>query len=56
MKASGGSELTMETAFVNHDKGQAVCAWNGPDKKSIEDLFEKAGVKAESIDAVEIMK
>lgn len=39
----------MERAYVDEAKGQAICCWNAPDRKSIEDLFSKVQIKAESI-------
>ena len=47
--ASGGSDLCMDKAYVDEEKGQAICCWNAPDQKSIEELFAKANVKVESI-------
>jgi len=53
VKASGGSGLTMDRAYVDKNKAQAVCCWNAPGMSSITDLFAKAGVKTESIREVE---
>lgn len=44
-----GSELTMETAYVDENKGQAICVWEAPDKQAIDDLLAKAQVAPESI-------
>ncbi len=52
IKASVGSLLYMEKAYVDENKAQAVCCWNSPDLKSVEELFNKAGVNPESIQEV----
>lgn len=49
VKASVGSNLTMEKAYIDETKGQAICCWNAPDQKIIEDLFAKANIAPESI-------
>ena len=49
MKASVGSNVAMERAFLDEKNGQAICCWNAPDRKIIDDLFAKADVKPESI-------
>lgn len=47
--ASRGSNLTMDKAYIDKAKGQAICCWEAPDRKSIEDLFAKAQVQTDSI-------
>ena len=39
----------MDQAYVDNAAGQAICCWNAPDRKAVEDLFNRAGVKPESI-------
>jgi hypothetical protein len=39
----------MEKAYIDEDKGQAICCWDAPDRKSVEDLFSKAQITPESI-------
>jgi hypothetical protein len=34
----------MERAFIDESNNQAICCWNAPDRKSIEDLFLKAKI------------
>lgn len=53
VNASGGSGLTMDKAYVDKSKAQAICCWDASDQTSIEDLFAKAGVTTESIQEVE---
>ena len=52
MNASGGSEMVMNRAYINAERGQAICCWDAPDQKAIEGLFEKAGVKTKAISEV----
>ena len=52
MNASGGSDMVMNRAYINAEKGQAICCWDAPDQKAIEELFAKAGVKTKSISEV----
>ena len=47
--ASGGSNLKMEKAYIDEENAQAICSWDAPDRKSVEDLFSKAQVTPESI-------
>lgn len=49
MKASVGSDLKMDTAYVDENKGQAICVWEAPDQKAVEELFAKAAVTTESV-------
>ena len=44
-----GSNLKMETAYVDENKGQAICVWDAPDQQAINDLFAKAQVTPESV-------
>ena len=39
----------MEKAYIDEKSSQAICCWNAPDRKMIEDLFAKANVAPESI-------
>lgn len=39
----------MDRAYIDENKGQAICCWDAPDLKSIEDLFSNAQVTTESI-------
>lgn len=43
-QASVGSDLVIERAFIDELNNQAICLWNAPDRKSIEDLFLKAKI------------
>jgi len=47
--ASRGSNLTMDKAYIDEAKGQAICCWEAPDLKSVENLFTKAHIHPESI-------
>ncbi len=49
INASRGSNLTMDKAYIDKTKGQAICCWEAPDRKSIEELFTKAHIHPESI-------
>lgn len=44
-----GSDLKMVTAYVDEEKGQAICVWEAPDKQAIDDLLAKAQVSPESV-------
>ncbi len=39
----------MDKAYVDEVEGQAICCWEAPDRKSVEDLFTKAQIQPESI-------
>lgn len=39
----------MNKAYIDEAKNQAICCWDAPDQKSIEDLFANAQVATESI-------
>lgn len=54
MNASVGSNLKMDRAYIDENSGQAICCWDAPDRKSVEDLFAKAQVEPESIKEVAI--
>ncbi len=41
--------MKMERAYVDEEKGQAICCWDAPDRNAIETLFSKAQVTMESI-------
>jgi hypothetical protein len=47
--------MTMERAYANAGEGFAVCCWNAPDQKALEELFKKAGVKFKKLFPVEEM-
>ncbi|UCD19395.1 MAG: hypothetical protein JSU64_08285 [candidate division WOR-3 bacterium] len=42
----------MDKAYIDEENSQAICCWDAPDKKSLEDLFTKAHVHVESIRSV----
>jgi len=42
----------MEKAYIDEENSQAICCWDAPDRKSIEELFAKAHVQVESIRSV----
>jgi hypothetical protein len=54
MSASVGSDLKMDKAYIDEEKGQAICCWIAPDQSSVEDLFSRAKVTPESIRKVAI--
>jgi hypothetical protein len=54
MNASVGSNLKMDRAYIDEANGQAICCWNAPDLKAVEDLFTKAQVTPQSIKEVSI--
>ncbi len=39
----------MNTAYIDPAANQAICCWEAPDRKSVEELFDKANVKPETI-------
>ncbi len=39
----------MDKAYIDEAKGQAICCWEAPDLKSVEDLFTKLHIHPESI-------
>ena len=39
----------MDKAYIDETNGQAICCWDAPDQKSVEELFTKAQVETESI-------
>jgi len=45
--------MNMERAFLNYREGRAVCCWNAPSRKALEELFGKANAKFESMLEVE---
>jgi hypothetical protein len=52
LAAATGSKLKMDAAYVDMDKSRALCFWDAPDRKSIEELFAKAGLKPKRIHEV----
>jgi hypothetical protein len=44
----------MDRAYVDAAAGQAICCWDAPDRKAVEDLFGKAAVRPESIREVTV--
>jgi len=54
MNASVGSNLKMDRAYIDEANGQAICCWNAPNLKAVEDLFSKAQVVPQSIREVAI--
>ncbi len=42
----------MDKAYIDEENSQAICCWNAPDRKSIEELFTQANVHVESIRSV----
>jgi hypothetical protein len=39
----------MDKAYIDESTGQAICCWEAPDKKALEDLFTKVQVSPQSI-------
>ena len=46
--------MKMDRSYLDLDTNQAICCWHAPNKKAIEDLFNKADIKPESIREVSI--
>jgi hypothetical protein len=46
----------MDTAYIDDAAGQAICCWDAPDRKSLEELFARAGQKPESVREVMVYK
>ncbi|MCX7995670.1 MAG: DUF4242 domain-containing protein [candidate division WOR-3 bacterium] len=44
----------MERAYIDEKNNQAICVWNAPDQNTIENIFDKANVKPESIRPVTV--
>lgn len=44
----------MDNAYVDKAANQAICCWDAPDRKSVEELFGKANVTPESIREVAV--
>jgi len=42
----------MDKAYIDENTGQAICCWEAPDKKSVEELFTKLQVSPQSIQEV----
>ena len=49
LMAATGSKLKMDAAYVDIADSQATCIWDAPDRKSVEELFARAGLKPERI-------
>jgi uncharacterized protein YpmB len=49
-----GSNAKLDRTYVDEEAGQAICFWVAPDKKAIEDVFQKAGVEPESVREVKV--
>jgi hypothetical protein len=39
----------MDKAYIDENAGQAICCWEAPDKKTLEELFTKAQIFPQSI-------
>jgi hypothetical protein len=48
--------MKMERAYVNAEKGFAICCWEAPSQKELEAIFKKAGASFEKILPVEEFK
>ena len=55
-QASVGSPLRMDCAYVDETAGVALCAWDAPERTSLEALFARAGVRTESVRQVAVYK
>ncbi|UCF69878.1 MAG: hypothetical protein JSW49_06665 [candidate division WOR-3 bacterium] len=42
----------MDKAYIDEENSQAICCWDAPDRKSLEELFTNAQVRVESIRSV----
>jgi len=56
MTASAGTGLTMDWAYVDKATNQPICCWDAPDRKSVEDLFSRAGQQVDTLREVEPYK
>ena len=54
--ASAGTGIALDWAYVDRMTHQPICCWEAPDRKSIEDLFRRAGQQIESLRDVETYK
>lgn len=54
--AAVGSCAKLERTYVDEDAGQTICFWAAPDRKTIEGIFQKAGVKPETVRQVKLHK
>ena len=52
--AAVGSSAKLDRTFVDEEAGQAICLWVAPDKKTLEEVFQKARVAPESIRQVKV--
>jgi len=46
----------MDCAYVDETAGVALCAWDAPERTSLEALFARAGVRTESVRQVAVYK
>ena len=53
LRASRGSDMTMDRAYLNVDEGFGMCCWDAPSVDALKALFEKAGTPFERMLAVE---
>lgn len=44
----------MDNAYIDAAAGQAICCWDAPDRKAVEDLFSRAKLQPESIREVAV--
>ena len=49
IKASVGTGLKLEHAYIDAIDNRPICIWSAPDKAGIEALFAKANVKTQSV-------
>jgi hypothetical protein len=53
---AAGKDLTMDWAYVDRATNQPICCWNASDRKSVEELFSRAGQQVESIREVAVYR
>ncbi len=56
LNASAGTGATMDWAYVDRATNQPICCWDAPDRKTVEDMFQRAGQQVESLREVVIYK
>jgi len=39
----------MDKAYIDENTGQAICCWEAPDQKAVEELFMKVQISPQSI-------
>ncbi len=54
--ASTGTGIALDWAYVDRKSNQPICCWDAPDRKSVEELFRRAGQQTESLREVELYK